>query len=352
MPFELKRRPKSLSYSSLTLYEKQPEEFFLRYLAGSRAPRLPQESYMSIGSGFDARVKADLHSVLFGLGSDPKFEFDAIFVEQVEEHNRDWCLAASQYVYECYVHSGMYASLLALLQKSSEPPKFESKVEGIIGGVPFNGKPDCRFVLQFPDFNPVRVVLDWKVKGFCSKHGASPSKGYALCTDGYDALRLGLNKTKAAPNGKPSASHNTSHKLYLEYNHRGFPINQAFMETCNDEYADQVSIYGWLLGEEPGDENVVTMIDELVSKPVDGSYPLLRVATHKARVSKDYQLKLLARAQTCWAAVESGYLFPEMTRQENDDRCELLEDTSVGLQTDGTESENWFNECVRPQFKR
>ena len=31
---------------------------------------------------------------------------------------------------------------------------------------------------------------------------------------------------------------------------------------------------------------------------------------------------------------------------------EVLEQTAVGLATDGSAEENWFNEVVRPQFKR
>lgn len=350
--FELKRRPKALSYSSLSLYEKDPDEFFLRYLAGTKAPRLPQEKYMSIGSAFDAYVKADLHAAVFGPGSDPTFGFEKLFEDQVEEHNRDWAREAGKYVFECYRHTGAYDELLALLLKSIEPPRFESKIDAEINGVPFTGKPDLRFMLQFDGFEPLRVVLDWKVKGFCSKSAASPSKGYALCRDGYDAIKLGIDKTKACPEGKQSQSHGKEHGNYLAHNHRGLTINQGYMEACNDEYADQVSTYGWMLGETPGDENVVVWIDEIVSKPRPDQHPLLRVANHRARVSREHQLKLLSRITTCWDAITTGHIFRDMSRADSDGRCEVLEDMSIGLQTDGSAEENWFNEAVRPQFKR
>ena len=58
------------------------------------------------------------------------------------------------------------------------------------------------------------------------------------------------------------------------------------MEAGNDEYADQLCLYGWLLGEQIGDEEVVCCIDEIVSKYMPEGKPLLRVAQHRARVSK------------------------------------------------------------------
>lgn len=337
--FEIKRKPKYLSYSSVSLFEKDPEEFYIKYLASNRASRLPQMDYMAVGSAFDAYTKSTLHSSLFGHGSDPKFEFSAIFEEQVEPRNWDFGLRAGKHLWRSYVASGAYDDLLCMLQESVEPPQFETKVEGLIGGkVPFLGKPDCRFVLNLTG-EALRVILDWKVKGYCSKHGASPSKGYALCRDGYAA-------------NKQSRSHEQEHKGYLAYTHRGLTINTVYMESCNVEYADQVTSYGWLQGEQVGDENVVVAIDEIVAKYVGGQPPLLRVANHRARVSKAHQTKLFQRLLDCWSAIESGHVFRDMTREESDSRCEVLEQMSIGLKTDGSSEESFFNECTRPQFKR
>ena len=58
-----------------------------------------------------------------------------------------------------------YDELLKLLIQSVEEPRFECKLEGTIGGAPFLGKPDCRFVLDL-GFGRISIVLDWKVKGF------------------------------------------------------------------------------------------------------------------------------------------------------------------------------------------
>ena len=329
------RKPTYLSHSSLSLWTKDREEFYISHLAATRAPRLPQERPMSIGSAFDAYVKAALHEALFGKGADPKYEFDAIFPEQVEEHNRDWARPEGQYVFDCYKATGSYDDLLKLLEASMEPPRFEFKVDGVIGGVPLLGKPDCRFVLDLGE-GPVHVILDWKVKGFCSKYTTSPSKGYMLCRDATGWL-------------KPSRNHGKEHTNFLAMKHRGFTINSGYMEGCNPEYADQLSLYGWLLGEQVGDESVVLCIEEIVSKPMgEGKRPLLRVANHRGRVSAAYQQQLLGRAQECWNAIQTDWIFPEMTREENDSRCEILEDQSVGLQSGGSEEDAWFNAVTRP----
>jgi len=331
------KTPRFLSYSSMTLWEKQPEEFYLRYLAEHPAPRLPQEPPMAVGSAFDAYVKAALNYALYGTAVSPKFEFGEIFESQVEPHNRDFALKAGKHVFRAYKLTGAFNELLSLLQQSVEPPRFEFKVNGVVAGAPFTGKPDCRFVLDF-GLGPIHCILDWKVRGYCSKYAASPSKGYMLCRDGYQSE-------------KPSKSHNTQHTNFLEYNHRGLTVNAGYMEYCNDEYADQLCLYGWLLGEKPGDENVVGMIEEIVSKPAS-STPLLRVANHRARVKADYQQKLLERVGRCWQAITSGNVFTDLTPEENAGRREVLEDMALSLGKTAGAYDDWFNNVTRPQFKR
>ena len=238
MVFEIKRKPKYLSYSSLSLFEKDREEFFLKHLAGNRPDRIPQEHPASVGSSFDARVKAALSEVL-GI---PGNTFEDLFEAQVEPQNRDWALPAGKYVFEQYQMCGAYDDLVDNPEDGATEVHFEFKVDREVGGIPFSGKPDCRFVIR-PSDRVVQVVLDWKVKGFCSKNTTSPSKGYRLVRDcgGWP---------------KPSRNNGEAHNLYLAYDHFGFEVSAGFMETCNDEYADQISVYGWLLGQEPGDENV------------------------------------------------------------------------------------------------
>ena len=338
------RRPAYLSHSSLALFEKDPDEFYLKYLSENRPGRLPQTPPMSVGSAFDAKVKSSLHEAVFGKGADPDYEFEALFESQVEKHNRDFALKAGNYAFQAYKISGAYRDLLKLLEQSIEPPRFECTLTGEIGGAPFMGKPDCRFVLDIE--GRISVVFDWKVKSFCSKYAASPTKGYMLCRDGY-----------GTDDGLGSRSHNTSHKLFMECDFRGLTINQGFLEDYSSEYADQCTLYGWLLGEPVGSEETVVFIDELICKPTGdvtvGEYPLIRVANHRARVREVYQWDLVERVEHCWNAITSGHIFTEMTLEESDARCELLDQVATGLATDGSTEEDFYNQCTRQQqYKR
>jgi hypothetical protein len=334
------RTPKSLSYSALALFEKDADEFYVKYLSDKAAPRLPQTPPMAVGSAFDAEVKSALHAALFGAGSDPQFEFQTIFESQVEPQCRDFALGAGKVVFEAYKFCGAYDDLLKLLQQSVEPPRFEFSVNGTIGGAPFTGKPDCRFVLDL-GLGRISCVWDFKVHGYCSKYNTSPSKGYMTCLDGF-------------PAAKPSKSNGKEHKMFLAMDFRGLTINSGYMEFCNNEYADQLCLYGWLLGEKVGDENVVCGIEELCAKCMgegvlnDGIPPTLRYARHRGRVKADYQVALEARVKKCWDAITSGHVFTDLPLEDSKARCEVLDEMAVGLMSSGTDLDNWFNEVTRP----
>jgi len=349
------RIPTYLSYSSLSTFEVEPEEFYMKYLADNRPARQPQTGPMCVGSAFDAYVKSALHEALYGKGVDPVYELQTLFEDQVDPPNRDFAWGAGAHCFEAYKKTGAYEELLALLQKSIEDPRFECKLTGTIGGAPFLGKPDCRFVLDLGE-GRISIVLDWKVKGFCGKHAASPTKGFALCRDGFEPVPTAAQAKKGQP-GKPTRSHNKPHGMYMPYDFRGMVVNRDYMENCSMEYADQCSLYGWLLGEEVGSDSIV-WIDELISKPtgdaLEGEYPLLRVANHRSRVKPSYQEELVKRVANCWEAITSGHIFQELSREESDAKVQELDDVALGLSTDGSPEENWYSEVTRPQtfFKK
>lgn len=334
------RKVKYGSNSKLQLWEKNPEEFYLRHMATARAPHQPQTEPMSVGSAFDGYVKSELILDLFGKIDDPAFELDAILETQVEAHVRDWARPRGKHCFDAYVASGAYARLRSLLDASDEKPTFEFTVEGDIptamGPVPFVRKPDCRFV-----YRGVHVILDWKVKGYCGKKsGTSPSKCFLLCCDGYDAAALGI---------KPSRSHDKPHKDFRPLNYGGLEIHEGSMHEINRDHADQLSIYGWLMGEAVGDENVVVAIEELVAKP-RGDRPLLRVATHRARVARTYQQALNRRIGYFWHCVDAGRPFTGLSAEENAAKCAELDAMASSLQSDGSAEEEFFAHCGRADF--
>jgi hypothetical protein len=269
---------------------------------------------------------------LYGAGSDSEYSLEALFEAQVEPQNRDWAMPEGRYVFECYKQSGAYFDLLKALLDASEPPRFEFTVEAVINGVPFLGKPDARWATR----EGVHIIHDWKTNGFCSRSATSPHKSYMLCRDGYI--------------GKQSKSHGTEHKEFLAIHHFDTVVNASYLEVSNPAWADQLSLYGWALDEKIGDENVVLSVHQIVAKPCQPR-PQLRVAEYRARVASAYQLALADRLARCWTAITSGHIFADLSKEDSDARCAVLEDTASGLQSDGSSREDYFSEATREVYR-
>ena len=297
------RKPKYLSPTSVSKFYSDREEFYLSYMADNRPPRLPQTQPMAIGSAFDAFVKNYLVMMLHGK-VDPRFEIEAIFEEQVEEHNRDWAFENGEHCFNLYKESGALADLMIELEHALEEPKFEFTVEGrvahedIIDGIPLLGKPDVFFITKQGN----RVILDWKVNGYCSKRPTSPKKGYL--------------KVRGGPKdaGQP-------HKDCQMMSVNGMEINIGHtLEDVSTDWADQLSIYMWILGEPVGTKTIVG-IDQLCGWPQPEGMPKIRVATHRCRVSSGYQDLLMEKVKGVWQAVTTGQIFDE----DNEAKCQLLD---------------------------
>ena len=65
------RLPARLSHSAFAIWESNPEEFYLKYLAEHRPPRVPQERPAAAGSAFDAFVKSSLACKTLRSGATP-----------------------------------------------------------------------------------------------------------------------------------------------------------------------------------------------------------------------------------------------------------------------------------------
>jgi hypothetical protein len=305
------RIPGYISPSSLSRFEKDVDEFYIKYMAEPRPEREPQSEPASVGSAFDAVVKSNLHHALFGTPT-----FEELFESQVESQNRTFAKKAGLHVFRNYVACGAYQELLNMMEGAQQAPQFEFEANVEIDGIPLMGKPDARFVNK----DGVHIILDWKVNGYCGKYNTSPNKGYKLCRDGLGWPR-------------PSRSNDKSHNLYKDYVHKGLTINEYFLEDFSIDWADQLSIYGWMMGETPGDEEVVVAIDQVVAKPNDDE-PLLRIAQHRSRVSSDYQGKLVNRLGEMWDAVQSGWLFRDVTEEESREMCSRLDSVAAATNND------------------
>jgi hypothetical protein len=327
------RKSNRISPSALQKFEKDIESYFVTYCADTRTERDPQSKPASVGSSFDAYVKAALIEDLFD-----RKELNELFESQVEPQNRDFALAAGRHVMDDYVFSGAYQVLRDLLENAREEPQFEFNAQTTIDGLPIGGKPDCRFVHR----EGAHVILDWKVNGYCGIKGAvSPKPGYMICRDG------------AGWGPKGSRSNGTSHKLFELQKFLGLDVSQFFMEQVNETWASQIIMYAWMMGETVGEEKVVLRIEQVAAKPqgkgaVAGDRPLLRFATHSARASAKYQFDLLDRLKKMWFAIQNDYIFTELSKEENDIKCQLMNDRARSMLSDGTEDGDFFAKCARP----
>lgn len=313
-----------LSPTSLRKFYDNRDEFYMEYLCDIRKKRAPQTAPMSVGSAFDAYVKSHLHELL--IGKDPKFSFDALFEAQVEPHNRTQAKADGKIVYDHYMRHGGLADLILDLQGCIGKPRFESSIHGPvecvnvqIGAVPFLGKPDIYFLTQMG----ARIIFDWKTTGFYAKSNYSPTKGYICC----------LPKRNM-------------HKDCQLLQHQGFNYNAAMpLDTVDKDWADQLSIYAWLLGQDVGSKYIVA-IDEICCNKDWMENRDIRVAKHRALVSANYQYDLFKRAHKAWYLIQGGHIFDDMPLDQSNDHCKALDARMKAESGPKTEEDLTFDDLI------
>lgn len=275
---------KALSPTSLKSFEDSIDNFVMRYVLNQ--PRNPQTQAMSIGSAFDARIKAYLAKEILGIdGWEEK-----LLMNQVEEHNREWAFAESVQVFQDYLNAGCAKALIREIGEAIslrfEFEQFKTLKYADGYEVPLYGKPDAYFQRK----DKLQIVIDWKVNGFCS--AASPAPGYVKLIH---------------PNGMDVGAHKTC-----------FPrMYKGILCATGDvpvQWRDQLRMYTWMLGEE-GDW--VAGIDQLVYR--NGSP---RYAIHRLKIDDDENLR--QRIRFAWEHISSGHYYHDRSREENDMRLEML----------------------------
>lgn len=293
------RTMKHLSYSGFKLFESDPEMFYRRYLTEARTPREPQNHYMAVGSSFDALVKVDLHKLFINDG-DERFTLPRMFNDQVEEHNREKAWVDGQEVYKAYKKCGAFDDLCKDME-GCVSPKFEAEITAEVshpkfeGSVPLLGKPDVMWVHRAA----CRVVHDFKVNGFYSQTPPSPKTGYV----------------KIFPGGN-------MHPKCQPRTHKGMLINGgAYFNSNYADWAEQLSMYSWVMGEDIGSDFVLS-VDQLCCNKHEKT---VRVAKHGGICSVDYQLKLFERIHRCWNACKNGHVFLDMPYEASKGRQDAIE---------------------------
>lgn len=282
------RKPQYLSYSSFKLFESEPETFYRRYITDIIQPRDKQNFYMAIGSAFDAFVKADLYKIFINDGN-PEYEKQTLFETQVEPQVRDLAWKDGHTLYDMYKKSGAYDDLMKDM-KGCINPQFESTLEGQIeGGVVLLGKPDIKYI----NSSGARVIHDWKCSGFYSKTRPSPRQGYISKYPGK-----------------------TMHTKCVPFRHRGALINSNCpMNLYCKDWAEQLTMYAWVLGEPIGGDYILT-IDQLI---VDNVY------RYSALCDGVWQRDLYNRIKRCWDACQTGHIFLNLPYEQNLAKAEAID---------------------------
>lgn len=293
---------KALSPSSLAKWENQREEFYTRYLSDVRTERSPQINYMAVGSAFDAFVKSQIYSDVFGVSEGSPFDRQMLFEKQVESHLRDEVWEMANFLFEYYRKVGAYNALILDILQSPYAPEMEFKVNCVVNGVPIMGYPDLRYVTkQF-----VHVIGDWKVNGSYSKHGVSPVQGF-----------------KIARNTKQESVH----IKYIPKMFKDVEINSNSLNNFDADWATQLTMYAWCLGEEPGNEDYVIRMEQLACRPggVRNAGLQVKCATHMSQIDGRFQLGVMKRLMDCWTSIQRGHIFTDLTLEESQEHCELID---------------------------
>lgn len=296
---------KYLSPSSLSLWKRDPEAYFMKYLAEHRLPREPQTIPMALGSSFDAYVKSFLYQEFVAKG-DPRYVFETIFEAQVEPERRDVARKDGNFLFKQYRENGALAELMLEMRDSLGDPRFEFDVTGTIEfqgrSCVLLGKPD----VFFRNKEGALVILDFKVNGFYSNSRTSPKKGYIRLFPGYK-----------------------SHKDAFVQRWNGLNINVAQgFEHCDEDWATQISIYAWLCGCDVG-SSWLGAIEQVLGRPDE-----VRFAQHRGLVSAPYQAQVFNAACDAWEAIQSGHIFQKLSRSDSDARCNVLNNVASRMPND------------------
>lgn len=310
------RRIEYLSPSAIKLFQEDKDKYYLRYLAESRPPQDPQTPAMAVGSSFDAYVKSYLHSAVFGPGTDANFELTAIFEQQVEPQCRETAWTDGAVLFQKYKDSGALAGFLSELVASLTPPRFEFSIRGAHGSrvsqfgtvLTLLGKPDCYYTAQGNVDQPeIGVIHDWKVNGRYSNYKKYPHKGYVRCRNGDGTSTPCHKEAFVVPRG--TLRINVGHTL----------------ESVNRDWAQQLAIYGWVLGNPVG-SNFVASVDQICCALGD-----FKVAEHRVCIGSTWQQKFYSEVQDIWDVVHSDHFFRGMTREASIAKCEALDKQAVAL---------------------
>ena len=244
-----------VSPSSLNEFERDPVGFYFKRLGPieSRPAREPQSFPAAVGTAFDAFVKTAVTEEE-GIPSP--------LLNSMLDGVADNAIPMGFQLYLDYSKCGGYDQFLDL-----EPSSLEVETDAVVPGteIPIFGYLDAQV--------SGKRAFDWKVTSSGRPGGMSPNKGYNACIDS----RSGITRT---------------HKLA-----------GSCLETLNERWATQLTMYTWMLRGEIGPFG--GCIDQIVVCP-----GYIRLAQFRAPVSVAFQHKVKQRILSMWTACQEERVVP------------------------------------------
>lgn len=326
------RIPEYYSPSSLGLWLKNKEEYYVKYLSDKRPGRTNQSMAMAVGSAFDALVKTYLHNKIIGPNAPDWMTL------QVEVQNR---LTAERYggmLFEHYRTSGALGDLLLLLDQVEGEPRLETEVRGTVSRMTGNGlesvtllgKPDLFFKIRTADCGTIGVIIDWKVNGIFKNTGClndktcSPDAGYRRIYPG------GL-----------------CHRDYAEVKYCGVGVSAVPLN--NLDWVRQLSIYSWLIGAAVGDP-VIVGIDQITGPVLGNDLRKTRCANHRNLITEIQQHQLFDELVTLDKIIRSGWIFRDLSRDESLERQATLDDVEPASEYQIDKHDAWWRSTMMNRF--
>ncbi len=218
-----------------------------------------------------------------------------LFESQVEDEHREWAWENGRIIWEQYKASGAAAALRELIVD----PIWDASIKKTIELVTFMGKPD----LIARTRNGTKIIIDFKVNGYCSERAPSPAPGYITVREAGETNQ-----------GK--------HKRCVLWKEGDIIINIGMtLAEVNIEWARQMGIYDWLVADwVSGEGDSIIGIEQILCGP-----KRIRVAEHKYKIGKVFQEKLYKDCEEAWEIINSDWFFRDLSEKDSKERCEMLD---------------------------
>ena len=278
------RKIRFLSVSALSMFENQPNKFFMCRLADKLLPRDPQNLAAAAGTAFDIEIKKELAKGL-NLGSKVKNRFctlpwpqphnkyrtlNDLFLDSIEVQNRiPEIMEIGKKLFHIYIKSDLYHRTTFCDIECRSLFNLKVKVSGQEKCVPLYAILDAIANSNYP--------LDFKVAGYGS--GASPKQNY-FCA--YDEMGIPYKRDKWIKNKDIS------------------------FQDIDESWATQGCVYGWSIGKKlfvpfPFEVHAI-----FIGKPKKDGTRSIIICGYHGIITEEFQKMVALRLLKAWAIINTG----------------------------------------------